>query len=77
MAPTRSSPCTRKPRLGPTTFHPARFAACLNAAASAGMKSSCARRPCGNAENASKLTPASFSVLSARAPSPGLSGAVV
>src|SRR5205814_111755 len=52
-------------------------AAASDAAASAGTKSACDLRALGKAWNASRLTPAFRKAWSSRAPSPGLSGAVV
>ena len=76
MTPVRSSPSMRNPTLGPVTFHFAFRATARKAAGSSGTKSSCARLPAGNPEKARRLTPASRSVWRARAPLPGLSGAI-
>jgi hypothetical protein len=61
----------RKTFFGPTTFHLAALAATRNVSAFSGTKSICAFRPLGKPEKASRFTPASRSVASIAAPTPG------
>jgi hypothetical protein len=74
IAPTRSSPLTKKACLGPANFHLALLANCLKAPRSAGMKSSWEPRPLGKPEKARRLIPASWSATRKRAPSARLVG---
>src|SRR2546428_12689951 len=73
-APTRSSPLTRMALLGPVSFHLAARANCLNAAGSAGTKTTRGPRPSGEPQERRGLVAAPPGGVRKGGPPPALLG---